>query len=121
VEREPIINRAANSIAEYVSCTVCNWGVAVVPTPGTNTQAEIERLYKGHHCEDFPRCDVGGCRNTAFYGFREIRNTSISTGSGFVVPLSVNWCGAHDASMRQQCASKTGRYIDLMPKEGQQD
>lgn len=57
MEREVVVRRAANSLAEYISCTECAWGVAVVATTSLNTESEINRIFERHECADFPTGD----------------------------------------------------------------
>ena len=75
MEREVFVQRAANSNAEYVSCGGCAWGVAVTITTGIDNHPEISRLFNGHDCTKFPKCDVAGCNRVASYGFRRLADT----------------------------------------------
>lgn len=111
MEREPIIRRAANSNAEYISCTECTWGVAVVATGTLGTDREIRRIFNEHHCEEFPRCHVQGCMKRATYGFRETQEVGTSGISEFIMISSLNWCLDHDAEMRTRYAGKTGNFV----------
>jgi hypothetical protein len=113
MERQPVVRLAANSLAEYISCSTCCWGEAVVAATTLNTDAEIQRHFNRHHCEDFPRCQVKGCRNRAAYGFRESKDvtSSQSAASEFIVVEVMNWCVAHDSEIRPQYEDRSGYFV----------
>ena len=111
--REPVIRRSADSKPEYISCTICAWGVAVVATRSLNIDGEISQIFEGHDCTIHPKCHVAGCTEAAAFGFREYIDGNTLTTSGFRVGDCPNWCLKHDAKMREEYAGVNGRFVDL--------
>lgn len=111
MEREVIVRRAGNSAAEYVSCSNCTWGVAIVATTTLNTDEEIDRIFKQHSCEDHPRCDAPGCTNPAFAGFQPYLDAGSSDNPTALILGNKNWWCSKHSSLADEFAGMKGEWL----------
>src|SRR5579859_3930374 len=110
--REVLVCRAANSKAEYISCTECTWGVAVVATTSLDTtDTEILRIFNGHKCEDSPRCHAPGCTNSAFAGFQPFLDAgSFDNPTAKILGNKNWWCASH-SSLADKFSNVDGNWL----------